>query len=231
MLVYFLYFNYIEKNLVHTIILFLLGDIFLFFSEIEKEYCFYYIFLCFLTVSCVLDCFRIKYIIPFFATVINEKAKKYLIFLNLLLTIDFNLYSFMFIFVNIFYSLESVVDTKKFYIFNFLSLFILLLFDLNQNLFKIFLFSYAIFSIFIYFYNKYIDTLIFCIVFVCFYFCRLIYNSNIKYELTELGFMLVILNYSILLSMVLIRELSKNKANKIKLDNLHGKILMIKNEY
>ena len=43
--------------------------------------------------------------------------------------------------------------------------------------------------------------------------------------------MLVILNYSILLSMVLIRELSKNKANKIKLDNLNGKILMIKNEY
>ena len=125
----------------------------------------------------------------------NEKIKKYLIFANLLLGIDFNLYSFLFIFINIFYSMKQI-HIKNIYLLNSISLFILFIEYLNFESFKYYFYLLIIFviSVIIYFFNKSIEIIIFHIIFNLLKSCRSFFNSNLKYEFNELGLKLTILN-------------------------------------
>ena len=177
--VFFLYFFYREKKIISITILFIFGDILLYLIDSKYEYYYYYIILCYFIISLIIDCFRIKYFIPFFAAMINENIKKYFFFINLLLTIDLNLYSLLFIFINIFFQLTQINDKEKNYLFIFFSLFLLLLIELNNQLFKICLYSFIILSLLIFVFFKFINMLIFGLVFICFYYCRTICNDNL----------------------------------------------------
>ena len=139
--VYFLYFFYRVNNLNHITILFLFENIFLYFFE--NKYCYYFVVVCYLIISLMIDCFHLKYFLPFFASVINERIKKYFIFINLFLIVDFNLYSILLMLINIFFQLTKIGSLKKrIYLFNFFSLFIFLLTNLITTLLKyIFIFS------------------------------------------------------------------------------------------
>ena len=211
----------------HITILFLFENIFLYFFE--NEYCYYFVVVCYLIISLMIDCFHLKYFLPFFASVINEKIKKYFIFINLLLIVDFNLYSILFMIINIFFQLTRIGSLKKrIYLFNFFSLFIFLLTNLDNNSFKIYFYIF-IFLLLIFLLFEYINKLISGIVFILFYFYHQIYNDNLKYELNEKGYYLIFLMYSNLLSLILARIFKKiSNFRKKKRKEKQNKIILIK---
>ena len=225
--VYFLYFFYRVNNLNHITILFLFENIFLYFFE--NKYCYYFVVVCYLIISLMIDCFHLKYFLPFFASVINERIKKYFIFINLFLIVDFNLYSILFMIINIFFQLTRIGSLKKrIYLFNFFSLFIFLLTNLDNNSFKIYFYIF-IFLLLIFLLFEYINKLISGIVFILFYFYHQIYNDNLKYELNEKGYYLIFLMYSNLLSLILARIFKKIfNFRKKKRKEKQNKIISIK---
>ena len=75
--------------------------------------------------------------------------------------------------------------------------------------------------------------LIFGLVFICFYYCRTICNDNLEYEFNENGLYLTILNYSILLSMILINIINNIIKNKQKIQDFirnHENLMKMDNE-
>ena len=91
---FFIYFCFNENNFISLVIVFLIQNIWLYFFNVSCEYGNYIICFCYFLLSLSINCFRIKYFIPFLAAAIS----RYLVFINIFLIIDFNLYSFLFIF-------------------------------------------------------------------------------------------------------------------------------------
>ena len=114
MFVFYLYFYFMENNTICLIILFLIGNILLYFFCTVCQYNIYIICFCYFLLSLSINCFRIKYFIPFLAAAIS----RYLVFINIFLIIDFNLYSFLFILINILFSFGKITK-KKIFIFYF----------------------------------------------------------------------------------------------------------------
>ena len=112
MFVFYLYFYFMENNTICLIILFLIGNILLYFFCTVCQYNIYIICFCYFLLSLSINCFRIKYFIPFLAAAIS----RYLVFINIFLIIDFNLYSFLFILINILFSFGKI--TKKKYLYS-----------------------------------------------------------------------------------------------------------------
>ena len=108
--------------------------------------CFYYFLL-----SLSMNCFRIKYFIPFLASIIS----KYLVFINIFLIFDFNLYSFLFILINILFSFGKITKKENIYTLFFLSQLILLIEQLNIKYLKLsFYFILFFFNVFCLYYKK-----------------------------------------------------------------------------
>ena len=116
MFVFYLYFYFMENNTICLIILFLIGNILLYFFCTVCQYNIYIICFCYFLLSLSINCFRIKYFIPFLAAAIS----RYLVFINIFLIIDFNLYSFLFILINILFSFGKITKKKKYLYSTFL---------------------------------------------------------------------------------------------------------------
>ena len=109
---FFIYFCFKENNFISLVIVFLIQNIWLYFFNVSCEYGNYIICFCYTLLSLSINCFRIKYFIPFLAATIS----RYLVFINIFLIIDFNLYSFLFILINILFSFGKI--TKKKYLYS-----------------------------------------------------------------------------------------------------------------
>ena len=205
---FFLYFFFLENNSICLIILFLIGNILLYFYDIDDTACKYgnyIICFCYFLLSLSINCFRIKYFIPFLAATIS----KYLFFMNMLMIIDINLYSFLFILINILFSFGKITKKENIYILFFLSLLILLIEQLNIKYLKLsFYFILFFFNVLSLYYKKK-DFIIFFIIYGCFLCLRYVYNDNLSYEFNEIGLQLTVLNYSLIFSLVLIEKNTK----------------------
>ena len=202
MFVFYLYFYFMENNTICLIILFLIGNILLYFFCTVCQYNIYIICFCYFLLSLSINCFRIKYFIPFLAAAIS----RYLVFINIFLIIDFNLYSFLFILINILFSFGKITKKKNIYILLFFSELILLIEHLNIKSLKLsFYFILLFFDAFCLYYKKK-DFPIFFLVYGCFLCLRSVYNYNLLYEFNEIGLQLTVLNYSLTFSLILIEN-------------------------
>ena len=202
MFVFYLYFYFMENNTICLIILFLIGNILLYFFCTVCQYNIYIICFCYFLLSLSINCFRIKYFIPFLAAAIS----RYLVFINIFLIIDFNLYSFLFILINILFSFGKIKKKKNIYILLFFSELILLIEHLNIKSLKLsFYFILLFFDAFCLYYKKK-DFPIFFLVYGCFLCLRSVYNYNLLYEFNEIGLQLTVLNYSLTFSLILIEN-------------------------
>ena len=202
MFVFYLYFYFMENNTICLIILFLIGNILLYFFCTVCQYNIYIICFCYFLLSLSINCFRIKYFIPFLAAAIS----RYLVFINIFLIIDFNLYSFLFILINILLSFGKITKKENIYILIFFSELILLIEHLNIKSLKLsFYFILLFFDAFCLYYKKK-DFPIFFLVYGCFLCLRSVYNYNLLYEFNEIGLQLTVLNYSLTFSLILIEN-------------------------
>ena len=202
MFVFYLYFYFMENNTICLIILFLIGNILLYFFCTVCQYNIYIICFCYFLLSLSINCFRIKYFIPFLAAAIS----RYLVFINIFLIIDFNLYSFLFILINILFSFGKITKKENIYILLFFSELILLIEHLNIKSLKLsFYFILLFFDAFCLYYKKK-DFPIFFLVYGCFLCLRSVYNYNLLYEFNEIGLQLTVLNYSLTFSLILIEN-------------------------
>ena len=202
MFVFYLYFYFMENNTICLIILFLIGNILLYFFCTVCQYNIYIICFCYFLLSLSINCFRIKYFIPFLAAAIS----RYLVFINIFLIIDFNLYSFLFILINILFSFGKITKKENIYILIFFSELILLIEHLNIKSLKLsFYFILLFFDAFCLYYKKK-DFPIFFLVYGCFLCLRSVYNYNLLYEFNEIGLQLTVLNYSLTFSLILIEN-------------------------
>ena len=202
MFVFYLYFYFMENNTICLIILFLIGNILLYFFCTVCQYNIYIICFCYFLLSLSINCFRIKYFIPFLAAAIS----RYLVFINIFLIIDFNLYSFLFILINILFSFGKITKKENIYILIFFSELILLIEHINIKSLKLsFYFILLFFDAFCLYYKKK-DFPIFFLVYGCFLCLRSVYNYNLLYEFNEIGLQLTVLNYSLTFSLILIEN-------------------------
>ena len=125
--------------------------------------------------------------------------------------------------INIFFQKTRIGDLKKrIYLFNFFSLFIFLIINLDENSFKLYFYIFIFLSL-IFLLFEYTDMIISGIVFNLFYFYQRIYNDNLKYEFSEKGSYLIFLMYSNLLNLILTEILNKIfiRIKKEKINNLN----------
>ena len=184
----------------------MIGNILLYFYDIDDTACKYgnyIICFCYFLLSLSINCFRIKYFIPFLAATIS----KYLFFMNMLMIIDINLYSFLFILINILFSFRKITKKENFYILMFFFLFILLIEQINIISIKLSFYLLLLFFNVFCPYLKIKDFLIFVLVYGCFLCLRSVYNDNLLYEFNETGLQLTILNYSLIFSLFLIEKI------------------------
>ena len=186
MFVFYLYFYFMENNTICLIILFLIGNILLYFFCTVCQYNIYIICFCYFLLSLSINCFRIKYFIPFLAAAIS----RYLVFINIFLIIFF----------------RKNHKKKNIYILLFFSELILLIEHLNIKSLKLsFYFILLFFDAFCLYYKKK-DFPIFFLVYGCFLCLRSVYNYNLLYEFNEIGLQLTVLNYSLTFSLILIEN-------------------------
>ena len=189
-------------------ILFFFSNIFLsFFKNQSRIHCYFFTLVFYLVLSIMVNCFLIKYYIPFSFTLfyINIKRTFTFLIINIFFFVYFNSYSLVFILLNVCFSLKQIKNLDFFYLFNLYYSLILIFEYLNINYFIQF-FLCTTLVIFISFFKDitYIKTIIFYIVFILLHSFKFIKNEILKYEFNEKGLLITLLNYSILFSMLII---------------------------
>ena len=215
-------FLYFEKHYFYTIILFLVSDVFLFYYMANDVQCFvhvYHIYLCYLVLSRVVNCFRVKYYLPFLSCLLANKISEVFIILNIFFLVDSNIYSIIFTFLNIIFSFKEIKQMKLYFLFHYISIYFLLIKLLNPesiNIFLYFILLVPIILAFFYIKNIALNLLkitIFFLIFSFIYFIGL-NNENIKKELNDEGLIITISNYSILLALLIIELIEKCNSKK-----------------
>ena len=211
--VFLLYFYFIEKKTVNIIILCIICNIILYFFDSKHKFSRCYICFTYILLSFSINCFRVKYFLPFFATIINEQPKQYLIFFNLLMFVNLNLFDLFFITVNLLVFFNKNIKKNGYYLLNFISLFVLLIEYINIKLIKISFYSFVSFLTIICLFYKRFDCFIFFLINILFKSFRSFYIDSLNYEFNEIGLQLTVLNYSILFSVKMI-PYKKSKFQK-----------------
>ena len=199
------FFAFYEKSYIFAIILFMISDIVLFVSK-NNISGYFYISICYFVLSKIIDCFRIKYYLPFLSSLLINKKHLFFIFLNMFFLVDFNLYSLIFAFVNIVFSFKERKTDKIFLSSHYAYLFILLFEQLNLELKNMILyFILLVPMIFVLLINRkkifhLLNIIIIYVLFSLVYYCRFFYNTNIKNEFNHEGLLITLSNYTILLT-------------------------------
>jgi len=179
----------------------------------------YHIYLCYLVLSKVVNCFRVKYYLPFLSCLLANKISKRFIILNVFFLVDSNIYSIIFTFLNIIFSIKEIKQMKLYFLFHYISIYFLLIKLLNPkstNIFIYFILLVPIILAFFYIKNIVLNLLkitIFFLIFSFIYFIGL-NNENIKKELNDEGLIITISNYSILLALLIIELIEKCNSKK-----------------